>query len=369
MSTIVSGITQAFNGKCLGYDCPTVVALLVGTGGALVLFYKLFRNRGGKPSSRVPVLKDANIAVKQPELAVSEAATHIVKGEINTLGELVFFFRGRNERTIRINRELFEYLRKTYPSNLPSKAPVVDAGAWKNGLCCAMMQQLCHCEEQAGQLEKERATAFDDDNPQHTALLKRLWLAAGWPQETFARRGNEWADFGFQGLDPATDLRGGGVLALRQFVHFAEVHGEDLKEMMAFNKKSLAEGKHHWYLLAVVSIQLTAQLLLQRDHKIFVPQLEVLYDTVPHGGSAGQLIGVPRSAARLSRQNAASVAADCHGEPDRWINDVSDFEIGFFTLHHQLLLHFRNNWHRDLPHVMEYNNYMPKVFGSFFRRE
>lgn len=94
------------------------------------------------------------------------------------------------------------------------------------------------------------------------------------------RIGSHWTDLGFQGDDPATDLRGGGMFALRQLVHFAQTHTTAFRQMIAYNKDVQARNKDHWYLLAVVSIHLSAQILLQRDHALFIPHLEVLYDTI-----------------------------------------------------------------------------------------
>lgn len=40
--------------------------------------------------------------------------------------------------------------------------------------------------------------------------------------KALARRGNHWEKIGFQGEDPGTDLRGGGVLSLLQLLHFIQ---------------------------------------------------------------------------------------------------------------------------------------------------
>ncbi|RNF18284.1 engulfment and cell motility ELM family protein [Trypanosoma conorhini] len=254
-----------------------------------------FPRRGRSP----PVLRGI-AAGQRPEIATKEAVGHIARGEIVTLGGLVYFFRGAgNEKKILLDPALQAYLQRLLAAGAPAEATLPGP---QSAHVREMLRQLCHCGEQAARLEKERATAFDAANAEHMQLLRELWEAAGRSPADFAHRSESWVEFGFQGLDPATDLRGGGVLALRQFLHFAQTHNDDFKAMMAFNKRMLAAGEDTWYLLAVVSIQFTAQLLLQQDHAFYLPQLEVLYDTVRSDagkaageGGAGRHVGSSRA--------------------------------------------------------------------------
>lgn len=76
-------------------------------------------------------------------------------------------------------------------------------------------------------LRSELSREFSDDNADDVALLKRLWEVAhrgGTP--TFERVGKRWTAFGFQRDDPVSDLRGGGVLALRNLLTFLESQPE-----------------------------------------------------------------------------------------------------------------------------------------------
>ena len=41
----------------------------------------------------------------------------------------------------------------------------------------------------------------------------------------------DWTLIGFQGLDPITDFRGGGLLSLVQLIYFAEVNEENIKNI------------------------------------------------------------------------------------------------------------------------------------------
>ena len=57
------------------------------------------------------------------------------------------------------------------------------------------------------------------------SLLKEVWTKI--THKKFQRYGEHWNEIGFQGRDPATDLRAAGVLSLVQWNSFIEKH-EDL---------------------------------------------------------------------------------------------------------------------------------------------
>ena len=73
-------------------------------------------------------------------------------------------------------------------------------------------------------LEVELCREFDE--ARDLALLERLWVAChdamGETAPAFERVSEKWTVFGFQQSDPVSDLRGGGVLALRNLVRFVE---------------------------------------------------------------------------------------------------------------------------------------------------
>ena len=72
-------------------------------------------------------------------------------------------------------------------------------------------------------LRVDASTPFDDGNEEHVALLQELWVAAGLGSgESFASISPVWQRLGFQGDDPMTDLRGAGLLGLRQLLHFVQ---------------------------------------------------------------------------------------------------------------------------------------------------
>ncbi|KAG5476487.1 hypothetical protein LSCM1_04199 [Leishmania martiniquensis] len=343
-------------------------------------------------------------AILEPRQAVAEALEAIRGGRCTTCGELVFFLRGpptspvlpaarlgvlgtaaatasqrlppSNAHCLRVPVPVLHYIQESYlpavwrqlaeAQRQPQSSPATSALQVE----CSLFAQVLAADVSLRALGVERAISFDKENRSHVNLLQQLWMATGKPASAYSPLGPQWGVVGFQGTDPVTDLRGGGVLALRQLVHFAQVHNAAFREMLAYNERVQREGKHSWYLLAVVSIQLTTQLMLEEDHPLHVPHLEVLYDTL-HLGTAGDATAkvVSRRAVAaqrgvtLSCTHAADTAAlwdSCKG--------ACSAEAGMFALHHALLLHFKECWMRDEPHVMEYNTYMPaNVFSTFFR--
>jgi len=92
--------------------------------------------------------------------------------------------------------------------------------------------RLASPEETASlqQLQSQLQCMWDES--QHLPLLKRLWVGLHPDGEPFERESWRWKKTGFQGPNPATDLRGGGELALRNLVWFVEEQPEVSLPMM-----------------------------------------------------------------------------------------------------------------------------------------
>lgn len=62
---------------------------------------------------------------------------------------------------------------------------------------------------------------FDKEDPIHFRLLVTIYRSLTVQLSYEIRRfGNHWENIGFQGTDPATDLRGVGILGLYQILYF-----------------------------------------------------------------------------------------------------------------------------------------------------
>jgi len=93
-------------------------------------------------------------------------------------------------------------------------------------------------QEAALDQTKERLVAvahetFDIDLSAHRSALCALWQQA-FPDEPFPaqRRSTRWAELGFQGHDPVSDLRGAGLLGVIHFTHLLASLGSDYREVV-----------------------------------------------------------------------------------------------------------------------------------------
>jgi hypothetical protein len=120
------------------------------------------------------------------------------------------------------------------------------------------------------QLQAEIFTAYDRSCSDHEDLLRRLWSACQSSSDSvedsarFQREGVFWKDIGFQQADPATDIRGGGLLALRSLVFFVENFPSIALAMIASRKNRVvgegATAVYSSYPWAAAGINLTRML-------------------------------------------------------------------------------------------------------------
>ncbi|KAF7223609.1 ELMO domain-containing protein 2 [Nothobranchius furzeri] len=101
-------------------------------------------------------------------------------------------------------------------------------------------------------VEDLRKVVFSSENPDHEAMLLKLWdhLMPGAKLES--RITKQWGDIGFQGDDPKTDFRGMGLLGLINLVFFSENYTAEARQVL-----SHANHPEFGYSYAIVGINLT----------------------------------------------------------------------------------------------------------------
>jgi len=72
---------------------------------------------------------------------------------------------------------------------------------------------------------------FNDQEPLHFNILCAIYRELTGKSGIIGRYGEHWEVIGFQGTDPATDLRGAGILGLLQLLAFVGQHKELAREM------------------------------------------------------------------------------------------------------------------------------------------
>jgi len=92
-------------------------------------------------------------------------------------------------------------------------------------------------------MKKAVKTAVTWEVQEHENLLKELWKGFR-PNTPFpGRKSKEWGCLGFQGSDPQTDFRGGGLLSLRALVYWATTHSETARGIID-SQPALVENQY-----------------------------------------------------------------------------------------------------------------------------
>jgi len=79
-------------------------------------------------------------------------------------------------------------------------------------------------------LHGARKMTFNPERPSHEQLLRMTWRALR--DEPYVRSGEGWKEIGFQGNDPSTDVRAGGLLAIQCLAHFATTQTKGMRLMV-----------------------------------------------------------------------------------------------------------------------------------------
>lgn len=135
---------------------------------------------------------------------------------------------------------------------------------------------MCEINKLTKEATTLKRTAYDTDNEEHEMMLLSLWNSLQPDRELEDRISDDWGDIGFQGMDPATDFRGMGILGLQNLHYLAKYKKTGAQLLLASNHPN------YGFSLAITSINLTAVLMqmlesgLLRNH---------FYYKCCHGGS------------------------------------------------------------------------------------
>ncbi|XP_037546593.1 ELMO domain-containing protein 2 [Nematolebias whitei] len=101
-------------------------------------------------------------------------------------------------------------------------------------------------------VEDLRKEVFSSENPEHEAMLLKLWDTLMPTVKLESRITKQWGDIGFQGDDPKTDFRGMGLLGLINLVFFSENYTAEARQVL-----SHANHPKLGYSYAIVGINVT----------------------------------------------------------------------------------------------------------------
>ena len=183
-------------------------------------------------------------------------------------------------------------------------------------------------------LEQNAAAAFDPKKEAHLKLLEKLWVSAFPGQRYPGPTGEAWGSLGFQGLDPATDFRGMGLLGLNQLVVLAAKDQSNFQRLLR-----LSAGPPAYFPLAATSINMTKL------------ALELLKENRLHG-----VLFTALSDQTLSLSGQPTEDGEDEG---KWAEML---ETRFHALFCSLWSEFGELWSRRAPKsIMEF----PAIFAEF----
>eukprot|EP00667_Euglena_gracilis_P017349 EG_transcript_18272 len=210
---------------------------------------------------------------------------------------------------------------------------IVDLNVHANLTTC--VADILNSQAAVKVLEAFRSTAYDSSLAAHEKLLLRLWTVTFPEVRLDSRMSEQWKELGFQGVDPATDFRGGGILSLLIML-FAAQHAPNIVRQILRDLPPTDISS--WYPYAVATINLVC------DSMRFAKTggLDHLFYAVPiHSTDVKQLLKDPSDA--------------CLDHP----------AIVAFGKHHVKQLEaFHTHWMQKRPGTMEFN-----IFKEQFLRD
>lgn len=122
---------------------------------------------------------------------------------------------------------------------------------------------LTPIQEERLQILKNRVeVAFDPEREDHQETLKALWYAALPGREFHGLISEQWKDMGWQGKDPSTDFRGGGLISLENLVFFAKTYPRSFQRLLQKQEGTRATWE---YPFAVAGVNITFMLIQMLD--------------------------------------------------------------------------------------------------------
>ncbi|CAG0902387.1 unnamed protein product [Darwinula stevensoni] len=104
---------------------------------------------------------------------------------------------------------------------------------------------------------------FDDDDQMHLHTIQTLYMELTGEEYPCPRYGSHWENIGFQGKDPATDLRGVGFLALVNTMSLLTTSEQLCKLGRNVYQLSLSESQHFPFMVLSINVTRIALLVLK----------------------------------------------------------------------------------------------------------
>lgn len=151
---------------------------------------------------------------------------------------------------------------------------VVGSAAWiGRGLSCVCAQRAVNNEKisltltpyqerKLQRLQNRIEASFDSTRTDHQEALKELWHAAFPGLEFNGLISEQWKEMGWQGRDPSTDFRGGGLISLENLIFFSKTYPRSFRRLL---QKQAGDRSVWEYPFAIAGVNITFMLIQMLD--------------------------------------------------------------------------------------------------------
>ncbi|XP_066393845.1 uncharacterized protein [Miscanthus floridulus] len=123
-------------------------------------------------------------------------------------------------------------------------------------------------EQRLNTLRRRLQIPFDGSRIEHQDALRQLWRLAYPTREIPPLKSELWKEMGWQGNDPSTDFRGGGLISLENLIFFARNYPNSFQMLLSKVQGQRADWE---YPFAVAGINISFMLVQMLDLKSSVP--------------------------------------------------------------------------------------------------
>eukprot|EP00252_Welwitschia_mirabilis_P007456 TRINITY_DN1882_c0_g1_i3.p1 TRINITY_DN1882_c0_g1~~TRINITY_DN1882_c0_g1_i3.p1 ORF type:complete len:271 (+),score=49.09 TRINITY_DN1882_c0_g1_i3:759-1571(+) len=157
---------------------------------------------------------------------------------------------------------------------------VAGSAAWiGRGFSCVCAQRTCtnekisitltpYEERRLQKLRRRIEASFDATQPEHQEALRDLWHAVFPGRELPSLICDQWKEMGWQGRDPSTDFRGGGLISLENLIFFAKTYPGPFQCLL---QKQEGHRSVWEYPFAIAGVNITFMLIQMLDLRSVKP--------------------------------------------------------------------------------------------------
>ena len=141
------------------------------------------------------------------------------------------------------------------------------------GLCARPARALTPRQRaRLASLARGASVAYDASDPTHESQLRELWRLTFPARPLPGVRCEEWKEMGWQGVDPATDFRSGGLMSLQNLAWFAKHQPKVYRRLLSKSDGVRSEWEYPFAAAGVnVTFALVDLLELGREGERVVP--------------------------------------------------------------------------------------------------